>query len=83
MRPLGATTAALTVMLTPPVVLPAEFVAVTAYVAVAATVLGVPEITPVEVLRLRPGGREGDTEYETTALPELDGVLGAIALPTV
>jgi hypothetical protein len=49
-------------MLTPVVVLPAEFEAMTVYVAVAAKAVAVPEITPVEVFRLRPSGRAGVTE---------------------
>jgi hypothetical protein len=46
-------------------------------------VVGVPEITPVEVLRLKPIGREGDAEYETTAPPVLLGVFGMMATPFV
>ena len=47
--------------------------------------LGVPEITPVEVLKLRPvwAFRLGLTAYDTTAPPLLDGELLAIAVPTV
>jgi hypothetical protein len=51
-----------TVMLTPAVVPPAEFVAVTTYVATAATVVGIPETTPVAVFKLRPAGSAGETE---------------------
>ena len=71
------------VMLTPTVVLPAAFVAVTVYTAVAATALGVPEMMPVEVFKLRPDGRSGDTEYDATAPPVLLGVFGEMATPTV
>jgi len=42
---------------------------------------GVPEMTPDPVLRVRPAGRAGDTEYET-ALPVVsEGVL-VTAWPT-
>jgi hypothetical protein len=51
--------------------------------AVAATALGVPETTPVEVFRLRPGGSSGETEYDATAPPVLLGVFGVTATPTV
>jgi hypothetical protein len=49
-------------MLMPAVVLPAALVAVTTYAPASVTVVGVPEMTPVEVLRLRPGGSAGETE---------------------
>jgi hypothetical protein len=44
------------------VVAPPEFLAVTMKVAAAATVVGVPEITPVVAFNVNPGGRAGDTE---------------------
>jgi hypothetical protein len=37
-------------------------VAVTTYAVAGVTVVDMPEITPVEVLRLRPAGSAGDTE---------------------
>ena len=40
-------------------------------------------MTPVEVLRLRPAGRAGDTENDATAPPPHVGVLGLMATPTV
>ena len=51
----------LTVIITPKVVLPVALVAFTVYVAVPVVVVGVPLITPVEVLRLRPAGSDGLT----------------------
>jgi hypothetical protein len=49
-------------MLTLAMVLPAAFAAVTVNMALAARPVGVPEMTPVEVLKLRPAGRSGVTE---------------------
>jgi hypothetical protein len=40
-------------------VLPPSFVAVTEYAADAATIVGVPEMTPVAVLNESPAGSEG------------------------
>jgi hypothetical protein len=45
--------------------------------------VGVPEITPVEALRLKPAGKEGDTEYETTEPPVLLGVMFVMMTPLV
>jgi hypothetical protein len=69
-------------MLRPAVALPPELLAVTTYALACVTVVGVPEKTPVEVLRLRPGGSAGETEYETTAPPLLVGAFGVIGVPT-
>ena len=44
------------------VVEPTLLVAVTIYVPAAVTTVGVPEITPVEVFKLIPNGKEGLTE---------------------
>ena len=44
------------------VVLPLEFLAVTVYVAAAATAAGIPEITPSLVVSVRPLGKAGATE---------------------
>jgi hypothetical protein len=52
----------LTVMLRPVVAFPAELVAVTTYAVAGVTAAGVPEMTPVEVSRMRPVGSAGDTE---------------------
>jgi hypothetical protein len=59
---MGGTTGASTVIVRTAVVLPAEFVAVTVYVEVGETTVGFPEMTPIEVLRLRPPGSAGETE---------------------
>ena len=63
-------------------VFPPELVAVTVYVAVDVTAVGVPEMTPVEVFSESPFGNAGDTLYETT-FPVTDGVRLAIAVPRV
>ena len=56
----GATS--LTTMVTSAVVLPPVLVTVTVYVAEEVTAVGVPLISPVDVLSERPAGSEGDTE---------------------
>ena len=45
--------------------------------------VGVPEITPVEVSRANPAGREGDTDQVVTVPPDEVGVAGDIARPIV
>jgi len=45
--------------------------------------VGVPLITPVLVLRVKPAGRAGLTLYEVTAPPLPAGLLGVIGVPTV
>jgi len=70
-------------MLRDAVALPAELDAVTAYVAVGVTAVGVPLMIPVVVLRLRPAGRAGLTLYEATAPPVLEGLFAVIAVPWV
>jgi hypothetical protein len=52
------------------------------YVASAVTDIGVPEITPVDALRLRPAGSPGLTLYVVTD-PPTPGVSVAMACPTV
>jgi hypothetical protein len=49
-------------MVTSAVVLPPVLVTVTVYVAEEVTAVGVPLISPVDVLSERPAGSEGDTE---------------------
>jgi hypothetical protein len=49
---------------------------------VALTFVGVPLITPVLLLRLRPSGKAGLTVYEDTAPPLTVGVFTVIAVPT-
>ena len=59
-NPVGA--ASLTVMTTSNDTLPPELVAVTVYEAVAVTVVGVPEMIPVEISKESPSGSAGETE---------------------
>ena len=73
----------MTVMLRPAVALPATLVAVTTYAVAGVTVVGMPDMTPLAALRLRPVGSSGDTEYVATAPPLLPGVLVEIAIPAV
>ena len=47
------------------------------------TAVGVPLIEPVDVSRDKPAGRDGDTEYETTAPPVDVTVSVVIAVPFV
>ena len=62
--------------------LPPALVAVTVYVAVAVTAVGVPVITPVLVFNDKPAGSDGLTDQLTTAPPVLVGVHELIAVPT-
>ncbi len=50
------------VITTSNVALPPAFVAVTVYVAASLVAFGVPDITPVAVLKLRPAGNAGEIE---------------------
>ena len=61
------------------VALPPLLVAVTVYVADEVIAVGVPEITPVEVLKVSPAGSDGDTAQVTTVPPLTVGADGAIA----
>ena len=45
--------------------------------------VGVPLISPVEVSRDSPAGKEGDTDQEVTGPPLADGVTAVIAVPFV
>lgn len=65
------------------VVLPPVLVAVTVYVADEVIAVGVPEITPVEVLRESPVGSDGDTAQVMTVPPLTVGADGAIAVSLV
>ena len=40
-------------------------------------------MTPVVVLMERPAGKDGETEYETTVPPLLEGEAAVIAVPFV
>ena len=45
--------------------------------------MGVPLMAPVDVSSDSPAGRDGDTEYEVTVPPLLDGVTVVMAVPLV
>ena len=47
------------------------------------TSVGVPLMAPVVVLRAKPAGSDGDTEYETTAPPVEVTVAVVMAVPLV
>jgi hypothetical protein len=70
----------LTAIVTDAVALPPELVAVTVYATAPASIAGVPLMTPVVVLRLKPAGRAGFTEYEITVPPLLAGAFGVIGV---
>ena len=48
------------------------------YDAAAVTAVGVPEISPVFVSKVRPAGRAGETDHETTAPPLSVGTIVVI-----
>ena len=73
----------MTTIVTDAVSVPPVLVAVTAYDAEAVTVVGVPEIAPVVLDRVRPAGSEGDTDQEVTAPPLEVGVTVLIGVPLV
>ena len=73
----------MTSMVTSAVVLPPVLVAVTVYVAELVMAVGVPLMAPVDVSSDSPAGRDGDTEYEVTVPPLLDGVTVVMAVPLV
>lgn len=56
------------------VALPVAFVADTVYVDTAVSDVGVPVITPVEVLMEMPAGKDGETDQEATVPPVLVGL---------
>jgi len=62
---------------------PPELVAVTVYTAEEVTVVGVPEMAPVVLDRVRPAGSEGDTDQEVTAPPVEVGETVVMAVPLV
>jgi hypothetical protein len=63
--------------------LPVTFVAVMVYIDKKDCEVGVPEITPVEVLNDNPAGKDGLIAQVVTAPPVLVGVKVDIAVPTV
>jgi hypothetical protein len=73
----------LTTIVTDAVSVPPVLVAVTVYTAEEVTVVGVPEIAPVVLDRVRPAGSEGDTDQEVTAPPVEVGETVVIAVPLV
>jgi hypothetical protein len=73
----------LTVIDTTAIALPPLLVAVTVYLVRDVTAVGIPLITPVAVLKLRPAGSAGLTLYEVTVPPMLVGsfsVIGAFTM---
>ena len=75
--------ASLTVMVIEAVALPPVLFAYTVYVAEEEIAVGVPEISPFEVEKVRPAGSVGMIAQEVTAPPEADGVAVVIAVPFV
>ena len=73
----------LTTIVTDAVSVPPVLVAVTVYDAEDVTVVGVPEIAPVVLERVRPAGSEGETDHEVTAPPLEVGETVVIAVPLV
>ena len=45
--------------------------------------VGVPLISPVEVSKDKPAGKDGETDQEVTVPPLVDGVTAVIAVPFV
>ena len=73
----------MTTIVTDAVSVPPELVAVTVYTAEEVTVVGVPEMAPVVLDRVRPAGSEGDTDQEVTAPPVEVGETVVMAVPLV
>ena len=73
----------MTTIVTDAVSVPHVLVAVTIYDAEDVTVVGVPEIAPVVLERVRPAGSEGETDQEVTAPPLEVGETVVIAVPFV
>ena len=65
------------------VALPPVLFAYTVYVVEEEIAVGVPEISPFEVEKVRPAGSVGMMAQEVTAPPETDGVVAVIAVPFV
>ena len=61
------------------VALPPVLVAVTVYVVEEDTAVGVPLISPVDVLKVNPAGTDGVIDQETIAPPVDDGVAFVMA----
>ena len=73
----------MTTIVTDAVSVPPVLVAVTVYDAEDVTVVGVPEIAPVVLDKVRPAGSEGETDQEVTAPPLEVGETVVIAVPLV
>ena len=74
----------MTTMVTVAVSLPPVLVAVMVYCAEEVIAVGVPLMSPVEVLRVSPAGREGETDHETTCpFPYRVGDAVDMAVPLV
>ena len=63
------------------VALPPVLLAYTVYVAEEDRAVGVPEISPFEVEKVRPAGSVGVITHEVTVPPNADGVAVVIAVP--
>ena len=68
------------VIVTVVVILPPVFVALTVYIVVALTTVGVPDISPVAVSNRRPAGSAGVIVQDTTGPPFVVGVSACIAV---
>jgi len=73
----------LTTIVTDAESVPPVLVAVTMYDAEDVTVVGVPEIAPVVLDKVRPAGSEGDTDHEVTAPPLEVGETVVMVVPFV
>ena len=70
-------------MVTVAVSLPPVLVAVMVYVVLVLNSVGVPEMVPSVVLKVRPPGSVGEMDQVTTAPPLTVGVTDVIAVPLV
>ena len=73
----------MTTIVTVAVSLPPVLDAVIVYDAEEVIAVGVPLISPVEVSRDKPAGKDGDTDQDVTGPPLADGVTAVIAVPFV
>lgn len=62
------------------VALPPVLLAVTVYVVAEVTAVGVPEMAPLEVSKVRPDGRVAEMDHEVTAPPLDVGVTVVMAV---
>ena len=73
----------MTVIVKSPDPLPPALIAVTVYVVVEVMLVGVPEISPVDVSKNRPVGSVGAIDQSVAAPPFAVGVTALIAVPLV